>query len=144
MYTSPLSTVLAASQCLHCALPGLAEAADNIALWFFQPVARNLVIDWDHEATHVVAGIRGALARYRTSVDARALLRALASNPDFTRIWTAHPTSVTYGRRPGRPIRLRDNGSKVPITMTLQISEFRDPHSVIVAYGISQATVEGK
>ncbi|MEU6559247.1 helix-turn-helix domain-containing protein [Nocardia nova] len=140
VYTTPLSTVLTASDRLYHGLTGLRDADDNLALWFFQPPARDLVVDWDREAIHVVAGIRAALAPYRSSVEARALFRTLASNPDFNHIWTTHSTAVAYGRRSATPIQLRTNRSHEPISMTIQITEFSDPHG-IAAYGLNHAPI---
>ncbi|WP_167669949.1 helix-turn-helix domain-containing protein [Nocardia mikamii] len=144
-YTTPLSTVLTASDRLYDALPGLRQAGNNLALWFFQPPARELVIDWDDEAPHVVAALRAAIGPYRRhSHHARALLRTLAANPQFAELWTTHPTSVSYGRPSGRPVLLRHNGSPSPAAISLQISEFRSPHAILVAYGISNASAECK
>lgn len=137
VYTTPLSTVLIASDYLHHVLPGLGDAGDNLAIWFFQPAARELVLDWEREALHVVASIRAALAPYRASVEARALLRTLAPNPDFNRIWTANPAAVAYGRRSGTPIQLRTKRSREPITAIIQITEISDPHNILVAYGLN-------
>lgn len=57
----PLSTVLAANARLYAALPGLRRAGNNVALWFFQPEARELIVAWDDEAPHVVAAVRAAI-----------------------------------------------------------------------------------
>ncbi|NKY87577.1 helix-turn-helix domain-containing protein [Nocardia veterana] len=141
-YTTPLSTVLAASARLHDALPGLREAGNNLALWFFQPPARGLVVDWDDEAPHVVAALRAAIGPYRESHHARALLRTLATNPQFAELWTTHPTAVDYGRPSGKPVLLQRSGSSDPVAISLQISEFHSPHAVLVAYGISNASAE--
>ncbi|MFI7194402.1 helix-turn-helix domain-containing protein [Nocardia nova] len=138
-YTTPLSTVLAASDRLHDALPGLRRAGNNIALWFFQPRARDLVVDWHDEAPHVVAALRAAIGPYRDSHHARALLNTLAPNPQFAELWTTLPTTVSYGRQPGKPILLRHNGSTDTAAISLQISEFHNPHAILVAYAISNA-----
>ena len=136
-YTTPLSTVLTASDRLYDALPGLRRAGNNLALWFFQPTARELVVDWDDEAPHVVAALRAAIGPYRTSHHARALLHTLAANPQFTELWTTRPTTVGYGRPPGKPILLRHNGSPSPAAISLQISEYHSLHAILVAYAIS-------
>ena len=143
-YTTPLSTVLAASDRLYDALSGLREAGNNVALWFFQPDARELVIDWDDEAPHVVAAFRAAIGPHRTSHHARALLRTLAANPQFAKLWTTQPTAVRYGRAPGKPVLLQQSGSPIPAAISLQISEFHSPHTILVAYGISNASTRCK
>ncbi|WP_232329570.1 helix-turn-helix domain-containing protein [Nocardia violaceofusca] len=140
VYTTPLSTVLAASDRLYDALPGLRQAGNNLALWFFQPPARELVVDWDDEAPHVVAALRAAIGPYRGSLDARTLVRTLAANPRFAELWTTHPTAVSYGGPSGRPVLLRHTGSPTPAAISLQISEFHSPHAILVAYGISNAS----
>jgi len=141
-YTTPLSTVLTASDRLYAALPGLRQAGNNIALWFFQPTARGLLVDWDDEAPHVVAALRAAIGPYRRSHHARALLHTLAANPHFAELWTRHPTTVSYGRPSGKPVLLRHTGSPNPAAISLQISEFHSPHAILVAYAISNASAE--
>ncbi|WP_036510303.1 helix-turn-helix domain-containing protein [Nocardia aobensis] len=138
-YTTPLSTVLAASDRLYDALPGLRQAGNNVALWFFQPAARELVVDWDDEAPHAVAALRAAIGQYRNSHHARALLHTLAANPQFAELWTRHPTAVSYGRPSGKPVLLQHTGSPDPAAVSLQISKFHSPHAILVAYGISNA-----
>lgn len=141
-YTTPLSTVLTASDRLYDAIPGLRQAGNNIALWFFQPAARELVVDWDDEAPHVVAALRAAIGPYRRSHHARALLHTLAANARFAELWTTHPTTVSYGRPPGKPVLLQHSGSPGPAAISLQISEFHSPHAILVAYAISNAGAE--
>ncbi|OBA56087.1 hypothetical protein A5780_24430 [Nocardia sp. 852002-20019_SCH5090214] len=143
-YTTPLSTVLTASDRLYDALPGLRQAGNNIALWFFQPAARELVVDWDDEAPHVVAALRAAIGPYRLSHHALALLRTLAANPRFAALWTTHPATVSYGRPAGKPVLLRHSNSPGPVAISLQISEFHSPHAILVAYAISNASAECK
>ena len=138
-YATPLSTVLTASDRLYDALPGLRQAGHNVALWFFQPPAREVVVDWDDEAPHVVAALRAAIGPYRNSHHARALLSTLAADSRFAELWTTHSTTVSYGRPSGKPILLRHNGSPSPSAISLQISEFHSPHPILVAYGISNA-----
>ncbi|WP_197521724.1 helix-turn-helix domain-containing protein [Nocardia sp. 852002-20019_SCH5090214] len=139
-YTTPLATVLTASDRLYDALPGLRHSGNNLALWFFQPSARELVVDWDDEAPHVVAALRAAIGPYRNSHHARALLRTLAADPQFAELWRAHPTAVSYGRPSGKPVLLQHTGSPDPAAISLQISEFRSPHAIVVAYGISNTS----
>ncbi|WP_281181946.1 MmyB family transcriptional regulator [Nocardia vaccinii] len=50
------------------------------------PAARELVVDRDDEAPHVVAAFRAAIGPYRNSHHARALLHTLAANPREHRI----------------------------------------------------------
>ncbi|WP_280265253.1 helix-turn-helix domain-containing protein [Nocardia wallacei] len=132
-YLDPLGTVLLANKALRYAIPGLDTADDNVLLWLFTPIARDIMPHWEHEAVHGVANLRGAIGRYRDTPQAQQFWRKLVANNDFNRLWTEHPLLVAYGRHTRTPINLHHPDSGEPMLLSLEISETSRP-DILVTY----------
>ncbi|WP_329410819.1 helix-turn-helix domain-containing protein [Nocardia vinacea] len=81
-YVDPMWNILLATTEFRSGMPGL-EDSECIPVWLFSPIAKTIVIDWEREAAHSVATIKGVLGRYRDSEQAHVLLRKLRSHNDF-------------------------------------------------------------
>ena len=105
-YLDPAWNVLAANNTFRRTFPGLAEAPVG-AQWFFGPVARQVLVDWDHETALLVRFLKADLARYRVAPATWRLLRQLERDDDFYRLWSAD-TAVAVGRDTGDLMRMRE------------------------------------
>ncbi|MCC3317974.1 MULTISPECIES: helix-turn-helix domain-containing protein [Nocardia] len=98
--------VLGANNCFRSTYPGLADAPVG-AQWFFDPIARQVLADWEHEAMVLVRFLKADLARYRSCTATWRLLRYLERDDDFYRLWTTD-TQIAAGRRVDDPMLVRD------------------------------------
>ncbi|WP_280335718.1 helix-turn-helix domain-containing protein [Nocardia wallacei] len=133
VYVDPLGTVLAANHAFHQTFPGLDDLDGSLPAWFFTPAARAHLPQWDFEAAHCVAILRGTLGRYRDTPDATRLLRKLRRDDDFTRLWADY--RVAYGRRATKPIQLRPPHCDATVDLSFQVSEFARP-DILITYGV--------
>ncbi|MEV6096176.1 helix-turn-helix domain-containing protein [Nocardia sp. NPDC051981] len=142
VYTDPLWNVLSANESFRRALPGLDEARDNVAIWFFyicknfRP-AMNVTLQWEQEALFHVAILRGAFGLYRTSPRARDLFDRLMRDPDFRRIWNSS-LQVAYARNPNDLAHLRDPDSGEPYSISIDIAELADTRDIRVCHAFRQ------
>ncbi|WP_433710173.1 helix-turn-helix domain-containing protein [Nocardia sp. CA-084685] len=95
-YVDPMWNVLACNGLFWSLTPDLNETK-CIPAWLFSPIARTVLLQWRSEAAYSVATIKGALARYRGSEQAHALIRRLHSDKDFQELWSG-TIDVAYGR----------------------------------------------
>ncbi|MBO0878796.1 MAG: helix-turn-helix domain-containing protein [Mycobacterium sp.] len=101
--------VLGANNCFRRTFPGLADAPVG-AQWFFEPTAREVLTDWEHEAALLVKLLKTDLARYRSCMATWRLLRHLERDDDFYRLWTGD-TRIATGRRADDHMSVRDLGT---------------------------------
>lgn len=95
-YVDPMWNVLACNGLFWSSIPDRNDT-ECIPAWLFSPIARTVLLQWRSEAAYSVATIKGALARYRDSEQARVLVRRLRSNKDFQELWS-DTIDIAYGR----------------------------------------------
>lgn len=103
-YIDPLWNILACNDAFRSVLPEI-DHAEGLTGYIFAPIAKSVFVDWEHEAAHIVARIRGALGRYRESGQSQALVRMLRHNKDFHRLWIS-TIQVMYRRDVGSLLHL--------------------------------------
>ncbi|WP_028478737.1 helix-turn-helix domain-containing protein [Nocardia sp. CNY236] len=124
-YFSPLWDVLAINNRLEQALPGLRDAA-NLVVWHFLPPARQVLANWDLEATQIVLRLKTILGRHRTSTASRKVLTRLQCFEEFRTRWT-DSMDVTYRRDPWRPLRLHTITNHT-VEVSIETSTVSDTH----------------
>ncbi|MFI9508574.1 helix-turn-helix domain-containing protein [Nocardia sp. NPDC052566] len=113
-YIDPLWNVLAANDAFFRALPGV-ERSVSVLAWLFTPAAKQVLVEWDSEASQAIAIIKAILGRHRNTAQARELMRHLGPNLDVRRIWL-DSIEISYGRGASTPIHLRDQDTGEPIS----------------------------
>lgn len=140
VYTDPFWNILAANTSFYRALPGLDEARNNVALWFFRmqnnlrPAAQ-VALQWQHEAEFHVAILRGAFGLYRDSPRARDLFERLRRDKGFAQLWK-HEVSVAYSRHEDDLALLRDSASGEPYSIAIDIHEVADAREIRVCHAV--------
>ncbi len=129
-YMDPMWNVLACNDSFRSALPGL-DYSESVPVWMFSPAARETVVDWDREAAHSVATTKAVLGRYRTSEQARDLMRRLRPNSTFARLWSSS-ISISYGRNTGDQLHWRDTYTGELISYSLTMSEISQTGDVLL------------
>ncbi|WP_338760886.1 helix-turn-helix domain-containing protein [Nocardia vulneris] len=130
-YVDPFATILACNHLFRSALPGIEEMG-SYPVWLFSPMAKNVVIDWEHEADHCVASAKGALGLYRDSHQALDLLRHLRNIKEFQNRWAAS-IHISYGRDTNDPLHLRDPSSEA--VTAYNFSQFPESHGILLCVG---------
>ncbi|MGW5219891.1 helix-turn-helix domain-containing protein [Nocardia sp. NPDC004085] len=127
-YFSPLWHVLAVNDSLDRALPGLEEAG-NLALWYFTATAREVLVDWDEEATQMVRWLKPILGQHRSAPATRQLLTRLQANEQFYTRWN-NSTDIAYRRDIDRPLVLRTAQGE-HLAVNAETSTVTDTHGYI-------------
>ncbi|MFD8248123.1 helix-turn-helix domain-containing protein [Nocardia sp. NPDC059691] len=127
-YFSPLWHVLATNDSLERALPGLNEAG-NLALWYFSPVAHEVLVDWDQEATQMVRWLKPILGQHRSAPGTRQLLARLQADEQFYTRWTGS-TDIAYRRDVDQPLILR-TAQGGHLAVNVETSTVTDTHGYI-------------
>lgn len=140
-YFSPLWHVLAVNNTLERALPGLRETG-NLALWYFTSTAQEVLVDWDQEATHMVAWLKAILGQHRSTPDAQDLLARLQADEQFCTRWS-DSTDIAYRRDVQRPLILRTTQAQ-HVAVNVETSTVTDTHSYIrLLLGVRKPTAGG-
>ncbi|WP_369634464.1 helix-turn-helix transcriptional regulator [Nocardia sp. JMUB6875] len=109
--------ILASNTAFEAAFPGLPAKGNALTWMFTDPRARLVMEEWEREADQMVGRFRACAARSVTNDLTSPLLRALAPNPDFHRLWT---TGHVYQSRPSPALHLRNRKTGHPYTIHLQ------------------------
>lgn len=110
--------VLAANRAYTDAFPGLLVAG-NVLRWFFTaPAAKDVMIEWEHEAALTVNWFRGLAGTRHGDQWNAELLEELGQYPDFVRLWTRE--DVAFGRT-SPYMHLRDPDTGQPYTVNVQL-----------------------
>ncbi|WP_280507885.1 helix-turn-helix domain-containing protein [Nocardia flavorosea] len=130
-YLDPLWNVVLANDRFRAELPDVEHYRDNIALWFFHPgsstpTAEAFVVQRDCAAAHLVASLRGAFGRHRTTPGAFTLYQELRGAGAFTQIWDTS-LSVAYGFRAEQPILVHDPATGEPRTARIHLGAQGSP-----------------
>lgn len=130
-YLDPLWNVVLANDRFRAELPDVEHYRDNIALWFFHPdsptpTAEAFVVHWNSTATHLVASLRGAFGRHRTTPAAFTLYQQLRDAPAFAQAWDTS-LSVAYGFRTEQPILVHDPATGEPCTARIHLGAQGSP-----------------
>jgi transcriptional regulator with XRE-family HTH domain len=132
--------VLAANRAA-CALwtdwPSLAPEARNMLWWTFtDPAARTVLVDWEAEASGLLARFRSAAARHPDEPEFAELIERLHSaSPDVRNWWPRHEIApLSSGTKRLRHQRL---GELELSFVTLQIAD--DPEQKLVTFAASAA-----
>lgn len=104
-YFDPLWNMLVANHCMYEVFPDL-DRAGNLVVWHFLPVAKDTLLEWEHEAHVMVQMLKAAVGQHRKSALARQLLTRLGHNEEFYRLWTTS-TEISYGRDSTEYLQLR-------------------------------------
>ncbi|GAB0107189.1 hypothetical protein JMUB6875_61820 [Nocardia sp. JMUB6875] len=90
----------------------------NLMLWLFGPIGREILVEWETEASNVVARMRGILTHFGNPAIGVAVLRALQDDPDFARLWLTR--RVGFDRGLDEPQHVYTDAGPVSVTMQLQ------------------------
>jgi len=89
-------TVLATNTLLTAVLTELPPATSFARFLFFDPLARERIVNWDHFAAASVSSLRGELGRHPDDPGLTALIDELRSrDPDAARWWNDHGSRTT-------------------------------------------------
>ncbi|MFI6041969.1 helix-turn-helix domain-containing protein [Nocardia sp. NPDC051321] len=130
-YVDQMASMLACNNLFRTAMAGIEEAG-SYPVWLFSSMAKEVVADWEHEADHCVAGIKGVLGRYRAAQQGHGLLRSLRNTKEFQYRWAAS-IDIAYGRDTNDLLRLRDTVSKV--VTAYNFSHSTESRSVLLYFG---------
>ncbi|RMB69769.1 XRE family transcriptional regulator [Rhodococcus sp. SBT000017] len=88
--------VLVCNDSYRKAYPGLMDST-NVLSWFFtDPRSRQVMVDWEKEATLTVGWFRGLSARYQDSQWSHSVLDELSGVEEFQQMWSRN--HVIFGR----------------------------------------------
>jgi hypothetical protein len=120
----PAVDVVAANDAYLRTFPGL-QAGDNILEWqLLNPVAREVIEEWERETHFLVYGFRH-LANGLIPPERHArIVRACSASPDWERLWSTDIPPADLPRRPGR---LKSPETGEWITVSVQIFRFELP-----------------
>ncbi|WP_345494780.1 MmyB family transcriptional regulator [Nocardia callitridis] len=135
-YVDPLWNVLDSTDGFRSLLAGVDETG-NMRAWMFGPRAHTVLTDWPYEATRTVAVVRAALGRYRTSEQARDLIRQLRPNNDFRRLWS-ESTRVAYGRHITDLLHRRDPETKELTSWRISVADLTQNSHIQLVTAIRQ------
>src|SRR5262249_42748759 len=111
----------------------------NWANWFFNDAhAKRILPLWSNEAPYLAGVIRGMLARYRDTAEAKTVLAQLNRSHDFRRYSASAPTTVHYGRRPEHPLHVRDSSGHTT-TSAIQVVEIPDMRGLLLVTARAQS-----
>lgn len=130
-YIDPLGNILACNDQCRTALPGIEHVGSSIPAWLFTPSAKETLIEWEHEASRMVAVLKTTFGRYRSSEQVRHLARRLRPNHEVDQLWSAS-TNVAYGRDADHPVRWRNPTTKKPRSCILTVSDVAQRHNVLL------------
>lgn len=138
VFTDPLWNVLVGNQNFYRAEPDIVAAGNNVALWHFRPgvarsPAKDVALQWDYEATGLIAMVRAGLGRYRESPQSIDLLERLRASDEFNDRWQGG-IQVTYGREPDDLCHMVDPITKEPFSVSVQVSELPGPDRDILIH----------
>lgn len=119
-YVDPLSNVVACNESFRTALPGI-DKSESIPIWIYSGAGQTHIIDSIRENAYTVAHLRASMGRYRTSDQARNLIRQLGNNTEFQRHWNAG-IRVAYGRNTSNPLHLRNPTTGELTSYTITVS----------------------
>ncbi|WP_328435329.1 helix-turn-helix domain-containing protein [Nocardia puris] len=116
-YLDPLCNVLGANKIFRTFIPfdNLEDSAFNLGDWVFRnPLARERLPHWEHEADHAVASFRSQVPRWRDIPATTTYLLRMMEIPEFQRRWINHTTAdLSYARSPSDVVHLRDDADSV-------------------------------
>ncbi|MFC9964454.1 helix-turn-helix domain-containing protein [Nocardia ignorata] len=95
-YIDPMSNVLSRNDLFADLLIGIDDIG-SVPVWMFGEHAKTVLVDPDGERSWMIAKVKAALGRHRTSVQAKELVAALSPNNDAQRLWAAS-VKVSLGR----------------------------------------------
>ncbi|MFE9328259.1 helix-turn-helix domain-containing protein [Nocardia sp. NPDC052278] len=130
-YFGPLWHVLAANDSMRQVFPGIHEAG-NLLVWHFLPIAKDVLVDWEREATLMVQILKATLGRHRKATLARRLLSRLQRDDDFYRMWTTS-THISYRRAPGVHLHIRTADNTLA-SLSIETSIVADAQTYIRLY----------
>ncbi|UFS99248.1 helix-turn-helix domain-containing protein [Nocardia huaxiensis] len=120
----PGMDVVAANEAYLRAFPGL-EPGGNIIVWMLtNPVAREVIDDWEREAhlqVHAFRHMAPGLVPGERIAEVSALC---ATSPDWDRLWH---TDIPPEDVPRKPMRVRDPDTGEWVTMHIQVFRFEMP-----------------
>lgn len=91
--------VLAANEAYHFLIPfypNLPQGRRNLLSMIFEPEAKQLFVDWDSEASGVLASFRARAGRGVVEADFAELIeQLLQTSSDFTALWRRHDVTTT-------------------------------------------------
>ncbi|MGV0111699.1 helix-turn-helix transcriptional regulator [Arthrobacter sp. CP30] len=94
--------VLATNTLLTAVLRDLPPSSSLVRFMFFDPVARERIVNWEHFAATTMAALRGELGRHPEDSQLVALIDELrAGDPDAARWWADHSVQ-DYASAPKR------------------------------------------
>jgi transcriptional regulator with XRE-family HTH domain len=129
-YLDPHWNVLAANKSYAASFPGVIECGNVFRWYFIWPEAKQVVTDWQHEATLTVKWLRGYLGRNSDDKWAAALLAELSESPDFVKMWLEGGVAF---HRESPYVNLRDPDTGALYTVNMQMHEVatNNPHTHI-------------
>ncbi|MFC8529208.1 hypothetical protein [Nocardia sp. NPDC057227] len=135
-FVDPLWNILACTDALRANLPGIDETW-SVPAWTFSATARQIIIDWEYEATHSVATLKSTLGRYRDSEQARTLIHRLRPNRDFQRLWNTS-IDVTHTRDVNDLLHIRDPHTGVPGSCLITVADADQSHNIQLLTAINK------
>ncbi len=138
-YIDPVWSILATNNLFRRSIPG-ADETGSIPVWLFSPTARRLVLDWDREADHTVAILKGILGRHRDSPQSIDLFRRLRRNTYFQDRWI-YDIRVEHGRDDSIQFRLRDPKTAAVSGYRLSISDETNHVWLLTGFPIDELSV---
>ncbi|MFX0576245.1 helix-turn-helix domain-containing protein [Nocardia nepalensis] len=126
--------VLAANPSAVRAFPGLNAAGGSILSWYFDPAARDVIVEWERGAAHIVATAKAVLGRHRNSPRALQLLEQLRKSRQFNQLWRDN-IDITYGRAPTDLFHWRDPTTGEPFSLAVQTSDHFGTQDIFLSCG---------
>lgn len=95
-YIDPMSNMLSRNDLFADVLTGIDDIG-SVPVWMFTEHAKTVLVNPDDERSWMIAMVKAALGRHRTSVQAKELVAVLAPNSEAQRLWAAS-VNVSRGR----------------------------------------------
>lgn len=98
--------------------PGLREAK-NIIVWFFLfSSARDVMVEWEHEASLTVSWLRSLMGQEAVTDRVQEVYNLCSGSPDFLRMWNA-PERVNDRKTPLMKVQDKGTGARTGLSARL-------------------------